>query len=188
MRQFSVVATAIVMGATVFSSCTCHKQVSESAPSAAFKEPPSGFHASGTSLTPKPRAEAPKPTEAPTEAIIAEVLPTPPADVPADFPRDVPIFKDASLAGVQDLANDAHNVIFTTPSSVTDVYGFYEQRMTKAGWVLTQQFHRPQHAFLSFKKGNTIANMTIAEDAQNPGKQIIAIMYEEQKPLDFDEF
>ena len=33
-----------------------------------------------------------------------------------------------------------------------------------------------------------IANVTVAEDARKPGQQVIAIMYEEQKPLDFDEF
>src|SRR5262249_48866261 len=119
---------------------------------------------------------------------IAEAIPTPPAEVPKDFPQDVPIFKDASLAAVQDLANDAHNVVFQTNSPVPDVYKFYQERMTKSGWQVTQQFQRAEHAVLSFKKGNMIANLTVAQDARNPGKQVIAIMYEEQKPLDFDEF
>jgi hypothetical protein len=29
---------------------------------------------------------------------------------------------------------------------------------------------------------------TIAEDPQNPGKQVIAVMYEQEQPLEFDEF
>jgi hypothetical protein len=60
--------------------------------------------------------------------------------------------------------------------------------MAKNGWQMTQQVQRSTHAFISFKKGAMIANLTVAEDVQNPGKQVIAIMYEEEKPLDFDEF
>jgi len=41
---------------------------------------------------------------------------------------------------------------------------------------------------MSFKKGDMVANVTIAEDPKNPGQQILAVMYEQEKPLDFDEF
>lgn len=108
--------------------------------------------------------------------------------MPADFPKDVPVFKDASLSQVQDLANNAHNVIFTTAAPVTDVSAFYQDKLTSAGWKVTQQFQRSNHAFVSFQKGNMIANITIAADERTPGQQLIAIMYEEQAPLDFDEF
>ena len=79
-------------------------------------------------------------------------------------------------------------MIFTTAAPVTDVSTFYQDKMTSGGWKVTQQFQRSNHAFLSFQKGNMIANVTIATDERNPGQQLIAIMYEEQKPLDFYEF
>jgi hypothetical protein len=126
---------------------------------------------------------APRATPAP----VVEAKPTP-ENLPADFPSDLPVYKDASLADVQNLANDAHNVIFKTTGSIPDVYSFYESQMRKNGWEVTQQLQRSTHAFLSFKKGDLIANLTVAADAQNAGKQVIAIMYEHQKPLEFEEF
>ena len=95
---------------------------------------------------------------------------------------------EATVTQVQPLANNAHNVIFTTSGQVAEVYGFYEQQMTSGGWKVTQQFARPSNAFISFQKGNMVANLTVAEDPNTPGQQVIAIMYEEQKPLEFEEF
>ncbi|MFQ5666342.1 MAG: hypothetical protein ACE5I7_07900 [Candidatus Binatia bacterium] len=191
MRYISITLAGLFVSAALFTSCTCHKQVSEPAPSA-FKPPPAGFHASGPNITPPMRLAAPKVTPGrkapPAQVAAAEPASTPPADVPADFPEDVPIYKDAALAQVQNLANDAHNVIFRTAAPITDVYAFYRERMTKAGWKVTQHVQRSTHAFISFKKGDMIANMTFAEDPKNPGKQVIAIMYEQEKPLEFEPF
>ena len=192
MRYFSVAVGGLLLGATMFTSCTCHRQVSE--PPTGFREPPSGFHASGAKITPPMRVQAPTVTPAtkaggfPPQFAEAGPSPTPPSQVPADFPKDVPIFKDAALTRVQDLANNAHNVIFSTSAPVTDVSGFYQDKMTRAGWKVTEQFERGNHAFMKFEKGDMVANLTVAEDVQNPGKQIIAIMYEQQQPLPFDEF
>ncbi len=190
MRNASIVASGIVLSATLFTSCTCHKEISPPPESTTFQAPKSGFHAAAPKLTPQARLDTAqeKPSPQPSPAAVAEVQPTPPADVPPDFPQDMPIFKDAKLAQVQDLANDAHNVIFRTEASITDVYSFYEDRMRKNGWQVTQQVQRSTHAFISFKKGDMIANLTITEDVQNPGKHVIAIMYEQQKPLEFEEF
>jgi hypothetical protein len=123
----------------------------------------------------------------PAQVAVAST-PTAAMAMPDDFPKDVPIFKGAALTQVQPLANNAHNVIFTTSAPVADVSSFYEQQMTGGGWKVTQQFARPSNAFMSFQKGNMIANLTVAEDPNTPGQQVIAIMYEEQKPLEFDEF
>jgi hypothetical protein len=187
MRYVSVVASGLVFGAAVFSSCTCHQQVSQPP---TFQEPPSGFHAAGPKATPQMRAQAP--TVTPVKLFEPEVAagpsPTPPADVPADWPKDVPIYKDAALSRVQNLANNAHNVIFSTSDQISNVTKFYQDKMTGAGWKISEQFERQDHAFYKFEKGQMVANLTVADDAQNPGKKIIAIMYEEQKPLPFDEF
>ncbi len=185
MRYVSVAVGSLLLGAVVFSSCSCHEQVSQ-APT--FQEPPSGFH-SGAKITPQARAQAP--TATPAHAlgqVAAGPTPTPPAEVPADFPKDVPIYKDAALDRVQNLANNAHNVIFSTQAPIADVSNFYQSQMTGSGWKISEQFSRDNHTFFKFEKGNMVANLTIAEDVQNPGKKIIAIMYEEQQPLPFDEF
>ena len=185
MRYASIVASGILLSAALFTSCTCLKEVTP--PSSTFEAPPSGFHASGTKITPRVMEIAKAtPVAAPTPAQVAEPKPT--ANMPSDFPPDVPVYKDASLSEVQDLANSAHNVIFRTADPIPNVYHFYEDQMRKNGWQVTQQVQRSTHAFISFKKGDMIANLTVAEDVQNPGKQVIAIMYEQQKPLDFEEF
>lgn len=185
MRYVSAVGTGVLLSTLLFSSCTCHEQVAEK-PS--FPEPPSGFHAA---KSPSPaRAAAPTltPAKAPAEEMAAAPTSTPAAEMPADFPKEVPIFKDAALAQVQNLANNAHNVIFSTPAPVADVSAFYQEQLTRSGWKVTQQFSRSNHAFMSFQKGSMVTNVTVAEDVHHPGQQVIAIMYEEQKPLDFDEF
>jgi hypothetical protein len=185
MRYASVVGSLVLLSAVSFSSCTCHEQVAE----APKFEAPTGFPAA----KPSPFARAAAPTATPpATASPAEVgaaaTPTVPAQIPKDFPKDVPLFKDAALAAVQDLANNAHNVIFTSTASVADISSFYQDQLTRAGWKIDQQFSRSNHAFARFQKGNLIANVTVAEDVHHPGQQVIAIMYEEQKPLDFDEF
>ena len=185
MRNVSLVASGILLSAALFTSCTCHKEVSPP-PSSTFEAPPSGFHASGLQITPRVMEVAKAtPAAAPTPQQAAEAKPT--AVMPPDFPPDVPLYKDAALSDVQDLANSAHNVIFRTGDSIPNIFGFYDAQMRKNGWQVTQQVQRSTHAFISFKKGDMIANLTIAEDSQNPGKQVIAIMYEQQKPLDFEE-
>ena len=189
MRDVGRWATGILLSAALFASCTCHKEVAP--PPSAVPQAKSGFHASEQKPTPQAQVQAPTATpapQAPQQMAGAEATPTTPADLPADFPKDLPVFKDAAVTQVQPLANDAHNVIFSTSGTVNDVFGFYQSKMAGSGWKVTQQFQRDKHAFISFQKGNLIANVTVAEDVRNPGKQVIAIMYEEQKPLDFDEF
>jgi len=151
-----------------------------------LQEPPSGFHAAQSTQagsTPQARVQGPTPTHPAEGAPQAQ-----PAGVPADFPKDVPIYKDATVSQVQDLANNAHNVIFSSTAPIPEVFSFYQDSMTKDGWKVTQQFQRADHAFATFQKGNMVTNLTVAPDIHNPGKQVIVIMYEQQQPLDFDEF
>jgi hypothetical protein len=151
--------------------------------------PKSGFDLSERKGTPGQRAQAPTPTAAKTPEQVAQGKPSPSpgAQMPPDFPADVPVFKDAAVSQVQDLANNAHNVIFRTDAPVQDVATFYQDSMTKGGWKVTQQFSRSNHAFMTFQKGGMLANVTVAEDVRNPGQQVIAIMYEQQKEQGKDE-
>ena len=187
MGKLRTALTGTLLSASLFASCTCHKQVEQ--PSI-LQEPKSGFQASGAQPKPRERAQAPTPTAPPkaAEEQVAQAPPSPTAAVqmPPDFPADVPVFKDASLAQVHDLANNARNVIFRTPAAVEDVAAFYQDTMTKGGWKITQQFTHGKHAFMTFQKSNMQASVTVAEDARNPGQQVIAIMYEQQQ--DIEEF
>jgi hypothetical protein len=186
MRYVGAVITPVLVCGALFASCTCHQDVEPPPP---MQEPHSGFHAA-LPTRPKPTPQVRVQARTPTQPAVAAAAgtPGPVAAVPEDFPKDVPIYKDATVTQVQKLANNAHNVIFSSAAPLTDVFNFYQDSMGKGGWKVTQQFQRPNHAFMSFQKGNMIANLTVAEDVHHPGQQVIAIMYEEQQPLDFDEF
>jgi hypothetical protein len=167
------------------SSCTCQK--AEPPPPAAQRDTFSERSGGITKKTPEQHAAAATPT-AKVEQLAAAGTPTALPELPQDFPSEVPIYAGAQLEQVQDLPNNAHNVIFMTAGAVSDVARFYQEKLSKSGWQPTQQFERTNHAFMTYKKGNMLANVTVAEDSRNPGQQVIAIMYEEEKPLDFDEF
>jgi len=197
MHRLTVAGAGVLLGAVLFSSCTCSNQ-NPPAPTAAPADVPerkSGFQAGAANASPTPTAggQAAAPTATanavtPTAAPTAATTPIgEPVALPSNFPADVPVFKDAQVSQVQSLANDANNVVFTTTGPVNEVYSFYQDKMAKSGFKVTQQFSRGNHAFATFQKGKLIANVTIAEDPRNPGKQIIAIMYEEEKPLAWDE-
>lgn len=188
MRYVNVRTTGLFAGALLFASCTCHKEVSAPPP---FQEPPSGFHVAQPKSPTVAHAQASTPArQIPPVEVAAAGTPTAAEAprLPDDFPKEVPVFKGAAVSQVQSLANDAHNVIFDVTAAVSDISAFYERNLTQSGWKVTQQFHRPDHAFMSFQKGQMIANVTIADNPKEPGRQVIAIMYEEQKPLPFEEF
>jgi len=179
--RYAVVAA--LFSVMVFSSCECKK---DSAPieESVFPERKVGFHVEKVIPSPMARID-------PAERDAAEPAEAEEHDVPGlpdDFPAEVPLFEGAQLSQVQGLANNAHNVVFSTEAPVEQVHRFYHDEMTAKGWQVTQQFERGEHAFTTFKKGDVLMNLTVAEDASNPGKKVIAIMYEEVQPLPFDEF
>ena len=192
MRRLTFAGTGLLLGAVLFSSCTCRNQnppVPTTAP-AEVPERKSGFQAGAANASPTATgaARATTPAVTPTAASTPATTPTgEPVALPSNFPADVPVFKDAEVSQVQSLANDANNVLFSTTGKVDEVFSFYQDKMAKSGFKVTQQSSRPNHAFATFQKGSLIANVTIAEDVRNPGTQIIAIMYEEEKPLAWDE-
>jgi hypothetical protein len=150
-------------------------------------------------------SDAPKASElsAPKPPAMAESKPTPaakaepepeeqtavePPPLPDDFPKDIPVLEGSTVAQVQNLANNARNVIFVTDKPVGNIATFYRKQLEDKGWKMTQNSVRESHAFVSFKRGNLIANLQVAQDSRYPGKRLVAIMYEDEKPLPFDDF
>lgn len=182
VRYLFIAAACIAMS---LSSCEC--QCQKSPPPGVDQEPQSsGFDAGkppvmADGVRPTP---AVKPEVEPEEQAAAE----PPPPLPDDFPEDIPVLDDAQVAQVQDLPNNAHNVVFTTDKPVNGIADFYRKQLEDGGWKMTQNTQRSNHAFVAFRRGKMIANIQIAEDLRSPGKRVVAIMYEEEQPLPFDEF
>jgi len=144
---------------------------------------------------PKPNIQAKPPVVASPKATATSIPgPTPwePAadkpPLPDDFPKEIPVMEGAAVERVQPLANDAKNVIFVSDKSVPEITNFYRKKLEGSGWKMTQNSERPNHAFIAFKKGEIVTNIQVVEDARFPGKHLIAIMYENEKKLPFDEF
>src|SRR5262249_40865090 len=133
MRYVGRVGTGLLLSATLFTSCTCHQDVGH--PPGTLQVPPP-FHVqepkSEQKVVAAPTATAPM--KAPTPPQMAAAPSTPPAGMPPDFPQDVPVFNGAALAQVQGLANNARNVIFSTPAPLTEISQFYQDKMRAAGW------------------------------------------------------
>ena len=188
-RHLSPFVVATVLALT-FSSCTCSSTTPEAPPTPQARTPKSF----GGMLRPTERGvpEVAKGvvTPAPVEARPAPTLPTAPmeAKLPEDFPSDVPVFEGAKVAGVQQLANNAHNVIFTVDSAeAPKVFSFYKDDMTNKGWKSTQEYQGGDQSFLSFQKDKMITNVSISKDPKT-GKRVIAVMYYKEEPLPFPEF
>jgi len=174
---------------SLMSSCTCHQQVEETAKAPTSIDHPVGFSARPTALVFPTVASMP--TMPPTPAIEAVATPTEGgvvAGLPSDFPSDVTLMKDAEIAGVRKMAGDAQTVLVMTQQDREQVYEFYEKDMKDKGWNLEQTYQGKDQSFLGFRKGNTIINMTIATDPKNPGKRVVGIMYQQDKPPAFGDF
>jgi hypothetical protein len=89
---------------------------------------------------------------------------------------------------VQSLANDARNVIFATEGDSPQLFKLYKDSMEESGWGNpTQEYQGQEQSFLSFKKDDTIINISVSKDPRS-GKRVVAVMYYEEKPLPFPEF
>lgn len=188
MTRLSPFVVASVLALT-FSSCTCSSTTPEAPP--APQPRPGGFGMLRTPVARSvPDAGSGVVTPKEVEARTAPTVPTAPleAKLPDDFPSDVPVFEGAKVAQVQQLANNAHNVIFTVDDAeAPKVFDFYKNDMEHGGWKTEQEFSGNDQSFLSFKKGKTITNVSISKDP-NSGKRVIAVMYYEEEPLPFPEF
>ena len=193
MQRIYGYLAVVLFASMAFGSCTC----SEEAPPIAEKQVASrkGF---GAALPTRRREGAPSGDD----VVISKLQPTPAATLPPapssptaggevampeDFPQDVPVFENAKPFHVQKLPQDARSVIFKADGQTKEIYDFYHSKMSAQGWNVAQEYQAKEQSFLSFKKGKMITNMTISKDPKT-GKQIIAIMYYEEKELPFAEF
>lgn len=172
-----------------FSSCTCSSSTPE-APPTPKPRPPGGFGSLKPTERAAPNVATGEVTPEPVEARKAPVLPTAASqtELPESFPADVPVFEGAEVAGVQPVPSGGNNVIFTVDSAeAPKVFSFYKDDLTKKGWKATQEYEGQEQSFLTFEKDNTVTNVSITIDPKS-GKRVIAVMYYEQKKLDFPEF
>lgn len=185
-----MVLAAVALGLLPMHSCTCRSSAPELPPTPAERH--GGF---GAVITPRKLPDrvagmiTPGGAEPPGEVALPTMLPTPEqADLPDNFPDGVPVPEGSHVMAVQTLANDARNVVFTTEAENREVFSLYRDTMTRNGWGdPTQEYEGRDNAFLSFKKGDTITNISVSKDPRT-GKRVVAVMYYEEKPLPFDEF
>lgn len=180
---------AVTVLALTFSSCTCSSSTPEAPPT---PQPRAGGFGGMLKPTERSLPESAKGavTPKPVEARQAPTLPAAPSEakLPDDFPSDVPVYEGATVAGVQQLANNAHNVIFTLDEAeAPKVFEFYKGDMGKSGWKTEQEYQGGDQSFLSFKKEGMITNVSITKDPKT-GKRVIAVMYYKEEPLPFPEF
>jgi len=183
---------AVVVSLLPFSSCTCYHETPE--PPAKVAARPGFGTGIATRKPPEPvePQHVPPPIAAPKQA--PTLRPTPqetpqPASVPENFPEGIPIPEGSEVMAVQHLANDARNVIFSTENAdAPQLFSLYKDSMRGSGWgEPTQQYQGKDTSFLSFKKGDTITNISVSKDPKS-GKRIVAVMYYEEQPLPFPEF
>lgn len=187
MGQIRYALVAMLLATMVFSSCECNRSEPPLDEESDFPERGTGFQIDKQpEATPSSPTPAPEPT--PTEPAAEEATPEIDVRIPDDFPTEVQVYKDAELTLVQPTAGNGHNIVFSTSDDVSTVHRFYQDDMQQKGWKMSQEFERGGHSFATYQKGNTMINVTIAADGENPGKQVIAIMYYDEEPLPFDEF
>lgn len=184
-------AVLMFLSLFAFQSCTCNQDVPEPTNRV---EQRGGFNAAlptrrresrqendvlaRTRLTPEAAPPLPTAADAPTRGTVA---------LPDNFPADVPVFENAEAVAVQNVAHDGHTVLFHVDAEPKAVFGFYKDKMDKNGWNMSQEYQTKGQSFLSFKKGSTVTNVTIAKDPKT-GKQVIALMYYDEPELPFPEF
>jgi len=190
MSRRVMILTALAVGVLPFSSCTCRTATPEAPVSTAERR--GGF---GAVVTPRKLpervAEAVTPHELPPAS--PPPLPTKAAtpeqgSIPDNFPEGIPVPDGSKVMAVQSLANDAHNVIFALDGEAPEVFGLYKNTMENSGWGKpTQEYQGKEQSFLSFKKGDTITNISVTKDPKT-GRRIVAVMYYDEQPLPFPEF
>ena len=186
MIRRSICGAALVAGLMPFTACTCSQ---EAPPPPKVAERPSGF---GAIMTPRKAPEQVAEQVTPPAAKPAPTLPPAPtlsqSDVPDSFPAGIPIPDGSKVLGVQNLANEAKSVIFSADGDAPELFNLYKDSMKKSGWgEPTQQYQGKDQSFLSFKRGDTVTNVSVSKDPKT-GQRIVAVMYYQEKPLPFPEF
>ena len=190
IRARSGLVVGALIAAMSFSSCTCHEgsPPEGTAPQNLVEKRPPGFTLGPrVTHTPLPATPWPSPKRAsPNPSPKGTTTPQPNVALPTDFPSDVPVMPGATLSAVQQLGGGAHNVLFTTSQSPSQIFDYYKNDLKAAGHKVTQEYQASDQSFISFKKGNLVTNIVIAPDPNDSTHRVIAIMYQEEQ--DVDEF
>jgi hypothetical protein len=179
---------SLLFAGSLISSCTCHQQVEQTAGAPTVGEHSAGFHSSRSTVgVPTPGIAPTLPPTLPQLAATAT-----PAGVgkglPPDFPADVPLMKDAEVAGVQQMPQNARSVLVRSTQDRREIYEFYEKDLRDKGWVIEQSYQGKDQSFIGLRKGKQLLNVTMGNDPKNPNKRIVGFMYQEDQPPEFGDF
>jgi hypothetical protein len=180
---------AVLFAGSLVSSCTCRQQVEQVTQAPSLVDRPPGFVSSkptviGATIAapPTPQPTEPQTLTAPTPADTEEI------GLPPDFPSDIPPIRDGEVAAVNELPQNARGVIVRTAEPREYLYDLFERDLRDKGWVVEQNYNSKDQSFLGFRKGTTILNVIMTNDPKDPGKRIVSFMYQEEEPIEFDEF
>jgi hypothetical protein len=189
MDRRSMLLAAVAVSLLPVSSCTCHQETPEPPPKLAARPLSFGAGVTPRQLPDQLQAQGVITPRMITPAAAPSLPPTPDqSKIPDNFPEGVPLPYGAKVMAVQNLANNAQSVVFSTDSDTPETFNLYKNTMTGSGWGNpTQEYQGKEQSFLSFKKGDTITNISVSKDPKT-GKRIVAVMYYEEKPLPFPEF
>ncbi len=187
MTRRSILLAAVAASLVPFSSCTCHQDTP--APPPKLADRPVGFGAAATPRRLPDNLQARITPRDITPPAARTLPPTPDqSKVPDNFPDGVPVPNGAKVMAVQSLANNAQNVIFSADGDTPEIFNLYKNTMHGSGWGNpTQEYQGKEQSFLSFKKGDTITNISVSKDPKT-GKRIVSVMFYDEKPLPFPEF
>lgn len=183
MMRRSMLAVCVAASLSSFSSCTCHEETPE--PPARLAQRPMTFATPRQPEVPEVRV----PPRVVTPPSTPKVPTTPDqSGLPDNFPEGVPVPYGGKVMAVQNLANDARSVVFSSDSDTPELFNLYKNTMSGSGWGKpTQEYQGKDQSFLSFKRGDTITNVSVTKDPKT-GKRVVAVMYYDEKPLPFPEF
>ena len=185
MMGWPLLPALVAASVVSFSSCTCHDETPEQP--AKLAQRPMAFMTPRKPKVPEARS-TPRGTSATPPSVPSAKATPDQTSLPENFPEGIPLPYGGKVMAVQNLANDARNVVFSSDGDTPDLFNLYKNTMSGSGWGKpTQEYQGKDQSFLSFKRGNTITNVSVSKDPKT-GKRIVAVMYYDEKPLPFPEF
>lgn len=187
-RRYAQLALAALMALSVGScgSCMCGGQGPEPPPTPTARKLGWSFKATPRTAPEQADGELVQRDVQAREAPTVSATPGK-AELPADFPADIPVPEGSAVEVVTQVPQNGQNVVFSTDEEPPKLFSLYKDDMSGNGWKVTQEHAGKDQAFLSFKKGDTVTNVSISKDPET-GKKFIAVMYYEEEQLPFPEF
>ncbi len=93
------------------------------------------------------------------------------AEIPANFPDDVLVYKGAEV--IMSMSQPGGCVLsLSTTDAIDKVKAAYQKSMSSAGWKEESNFQMGAQSMISYKKGERIAGIVLAE---GQGKTVISL-------------